>query len=101
MLVYACRLPLQESVINQILEKCDCYNGQYSWEQFLGYLERVQPQQTSLPMPLSRQPLDIAKKVPEPSPDWPRAKGTTVIPDPKVVSGSFYVMCVHNSISSK
>ncbi|KAK2149356.1 hypothetical protein LSH36_456g01012 [Paralvinella palmiformis] len=72
MLAMKCRIPLQESLLDSIINKLDSSNGQYSWMQFLEFLERVQPANTGLHMPESKRPTDYAKHYPEPSADWPK-----------------------------
>ncbi|CAH1773602.1 unnamed protein product, partial [Owenia fusiformis] len=80
------RLPLQESIINKILDHVDdrgqgqyesidiLFNRQqkqYDWEQFLKFLERVQPQETGLRIPPSKRPTEYVKHYPAPSANWP------------------------------
>lgn len=67
-----CRIPLQESVLNQIIRRCDSSNGQYRWQDFVSFIERVQPSVTGLPIPDSKKPLEYAKVPPVPSADWPK-----------------------------
>ncbi|KAL5021181.1 hypothetical protein ScPMuIL_000336 [Solemya velum] len=76
---YTCRVPLTESVITQILNKCDVQrdgqrDGQYSWSSFVQFLERIQPAKTGLPIPESKRPLEYARNVPQPVTNWPKAE---------------------------
>ncbi|XP_013414388.1 uncharacterized protein LOC106176510 isoform X2 [Lingula anatina] len=65
-------LPLQGSILDRVVDKCKGMHGQYHWEQFLEYLERVQPLHTGLPIPDSKKPLEYAKQILEPTESWPR-----------------------------
>ncbi|XP_064605446.1 uncharacterized protein LOC135470436 isoform X2 [Liolophura sinensis] len=69
------QIPLQESLVNQILAKCDHHgDGQYHWMQFIEFLEKVQPRQTGLTIPKSKRPLEYAKDYGNPSSNWPHAE---------------------------
>ncbi|CAD5111850.1 DgyrCDS1114 [Dimorphilus gyrociliatus] len=68
-----CRLPLQLSVIEQILNRVEKSYGQYDWQQFLEFIERVQPLKTSLHIPESKKPVEYVKHIPEPSRNWPES----------------------------
>lgn len=50
---YDQKLPLSDSLINQILQLCEDNNrdGQYRWHSFLEFLSRVRPSNTGLPIP--------------------------------------------------
>ncbi|XP_060605314.1 uncharacterized protein LOC132757872 isoform X6 [Ruditapes philippinarum] len=76
---YDQKLPLSDSVINQILNLCEDNNrdGQYRWHSFLEFLQRVRPSNTGLPIPVSKRPLEYAKHYPEPVPNWPRTDADT------------------------
>ncbi|VDI16549.1 Hypothetical predicted protein [Mytilus galloprovincialis] len=72
--LYQNRVPLQDSLLDHILHKFQQSNGQYNWQQFLSFLEKVQSVQTGLPIPQSKRPLEYAKQYPPPHDSWPRAK---------------------------
>ena len=72
--LYQNRVPLQDSLLNHILHKFQESNGQYSWQQFLSFLEKVQSVQTGLPIPQSKRPLEYARQYAPPHDSWPRAK---------------------------
>lgn len=46
---------------------CGC-----SWQQFLAFLERVQPSPTGLKIPESKRPTEYVKHYPVPTNNWPR-----------------------------
>ncbi|XP_041358872.1 uncharacterized protein LOC121375469 isoform X2 [Gigantopelta aegis] len=73
------RLPLQDSLLNQILNRCEDISRdgsrpriQYHWIKFVQFLERVQPAHTGLHLPDSKKPLDYAKQYRSPVPNWPK-----------------------------
>ena len=72
--LYQNRVPLQDSLLNHILHKFQESNGQYSWQQFLSFLEKVQSVQTGLPIPQSKRPLEYARQYAPPHDSWPRVK---------------------------
>ncbi|PAA56375.1 hypothetical protein BOX15_Mlig006847g2, partial [Macrostomum lignano] len=75
-LVWDFRLPISEQTLDHVVALCRHRGGgQYDWEQFLGFMERVIPtQSTGLAMPYSRRPLDYARHYPEPNASWPHAE---------------------------
>ncbi|XP_052775958.1 uncharacterized protein LOC128213890 isoform X21 [Mya arenaria] len=76
---YDHKLPLSDSLLNQILSLCEDSNrdGQYKWHEFLEFMRRVRPSLTGLPIPVSKRPLDYAKHYPAPGPNWPRTEDST------------------------
>ncbi|XP_052246648.1 uncharacterized protein LOC127855251 isoform X13 [Dreissena polymorpha] len=76
---YDQKLPLSDSLVNQILSLCEDSNrdGQYRWHNFLEFLSRVRPSNTGLPIPVSKRPLEYAKHYPAPVPNWPRTDDST------------------------
>ncbi|XP_052775961.1 uncharacterized protein LOC128213890 isoform X24 [Mya arenaria] len=50
---YDHKLPLSDSLLNQILSLCEDSNrdGQYKWHEFLEFMRRVRPSLTGLPIP--------------------------------------------------
>ncbi|XP_067936761.1 uncharacterized protein C1orf87-like isoform X1 [Watersipora subatra] len=69
---YRNRVPLQESVINHVLDRCRTTgDGQYRWSDFIDFLEKIQPTGTGLAI-TSKQPHEYVKKLPEPKDSWPR-----------------------------
>ncbi|XP_052246638.1 uncharacterized protein LOC127855251 isoform X4 [Dreissena polymorpha] len=78
---YDQKLPLSDSLVNQILSLCEDSNrdGQYRWHNFLEFLSRVRPSNTGLPIPVSKRPLEYAKHYPAPVPNWPRTDDSTEV----------------------
>ncbi|KAF6030700.1 C1orf87 [Bugula neritina] len=69
---YRNRVPLQESVINHVLDRCRTTgDGQYRWTDFIDFLEKVQGTGTGLTI-TSKQPSEYVKKLPSPMESWPR-----------------------------
>ncbi|XP_072018679.1 uncharacterized protein [Amphiura filiformis] len=59
---FAMRVPVQGSLMEKLMQRCDTGEGQYSWPAFIDFLERVKPLSTG-----------SSKKTPEPpkSKTWP------------------------------
>ena len=71
-LTIQCRIPLQDSLVDQIINKCEESYGQYDWQQYLEFIERVKPIHTGLNIPVSKKPTEFARRYPTPSTNWPK-----------------------------
>ncbi|XP_074641559.1 uncharacterized protein LOC141899262 isoform X8 [Tubulanus polymorphus] len=73
---WMCGLPLQENILDRIINRCDHKGlGQYVWQQFLDYIEKVTPTRTGMFIPTSKRPLEYAIERPTPGPNWPLPEG--------------------------
>ena len=81
-----CRIPLQDSLVDQIINRCDGSNGQFDWQQYLEFIERVKPVHTGLNIPESKKPTEFARHVPTPSTNWPKEIKDTRRGSPEVNS---------------
>ncbi|KAL3868252.1 hypothetical protein ACJMK2_041083 [Sinanodonta woodiana] len=75
-ILYENRVAIQDSLIQEILEtECRGSNrdGQFRWQAFVDFLNRIRPMNTGLQIPVSKRPLEYAKQYPAPVPNWPKA----------------------------
>lgn len=87
---YRSRLPLQESILNQVIDRSQGASGQYHWEKFIEFLERVQPLSTGLKIPPSKRPTEYVKHFPEPTENWPKGDTPRETPVPAHLSPRDY-----------
>nr|XP_006817613.1 PREDICTED: uncharacterized protein C1orf87-like [Saccoglossus kowalevskii] len=62
------RVPVQGSLLDKLLQRCDLGDGQYSWISFVEFLERVQP----INMTLEMSPRSNAAAFPPRPGTWPK-----------------------------
>ena len=77
--------------MNQIIDRCEESNGQYNWQQYLEFIERVAPVKTGLKIPESKRPLDYAVPMPQPSTNWPNLGPDPVAKEVSTQQTPYYV----------
>lgn len=66
------RVPVQGSLMDKLLQRCDTGSGQLSWIEFVDYLEKAQPQAKTA----SKVRIEHTVETSERPTTWPTTKGT-------------------------